>query len=69
MSDRARQWLDRIRDLDVKENVRLMNVCGGHERSISMAGLRSLLPPNIRLIPGPGCAMCDTEVGREKSSV
>ena len=58
MSDRARQWLDRIRDLDVKENVRLMNVCGGHERSISMAGLRSLLPPNIRLIPGPGCPVC-----------
>jgi hydrogenase expression/formation protein HypD len=58
MSDRARQWLDRIRDLGVTENVRLMNVCGGHERSISMAGLRSLLPANIRLIPGPGCPVC-----------
>ena len=58
MSDRARQWLDRIRALDAAENVRLMNVCGGHERSISMAGLRSLLPPNIRLIPGPGCPVC-----------
>lgn len=58
MSDRARQWLDRIRDLGVTENVRLMNVCGGHERAISMAGLRSLLPANIRLIPGPGCPVC-----------
>ena len=58
MSDRARQWLDRIRKLGVTEHVRLMNVCGGHERSIAMAGLRSLLPPNIRLIPGPGCPVC-----------
>ena len=58
MSDKARQWLDRILALGVTENVRLMNVCGGHERSISMAGLRSLMPPNIRLVPGPGCPVC-----------
>lgn len=35
-----------------------MNVCGGHERSITMAGLRSALPGNIELIPGPGCPVC-----------
>ena len=35
-----------------------MNVCGGHERSITMAGLRSALPANIELIPGPGCPVC-----------
>jgi len=35
-----------------------MNVCGGHERSISMAGLRGVLPKAIRLIPGPGCPVC-----------
>lgn len=35
-----------------------MNVCGGHERSISMAGLRGVLPPQIELIPGPGCPVC-----------
>ena len=58
MSDRARQWLEQIRDLDVTTSVRLMNVCGGHERSIAMAGLRSLLPTNIKLIPGPGCPVC-----------
>ena len=40
MSDMARQWLDRIRALDTTQTVRLMNVCGGHERSISMAGDR-----------------------------
>ena len=35
-----------------------MNVCGGHERSISMAGLRGALPPQVELIPGPGCPVC-----------
>jgi hydrogenase expression/formation protein HypD len=35
-----------------------MNVCGGHERSISMAGLRSAMPQNVELIPGPGCPVC-----------
>lgn len=35
-----------------------MNVCGGHERSITMAGLRGALPDNIELIPGPGCPVC-----------
>lgn len=35
-----------------------MNVCGGHERAISMAGLRGVLPACIELIPGPGCPVC-----------
>jgi len=35
-----------------------MNVCGGHERSISMAGLRGALPKQVELIPGPGCPVC-----------
>ena len=37
---------------------RIMNVCGGHERSITMAGLRAALPANLELIPGPGCPVC-----------
>ncbi|MGB5559884.1 MAG: hydrogenase formation protein HypD [Paracoccaceae bacterium] len=55
---RARLWLDRIKALDLPDRVRVMNVCGGHERSISRAGLRSVLPPQIELIPGPGCPVC-----------
>lgn len=35
-----------------------MNVCGGHERAISLAGLRSAIPHNIELVPGPGCPVC-----------
>ena len=52
---------DRLKALNAlpKERpVRIMNVCGGHERSISMAGLRSVLPDNVELVPGPGCPVC-----------
>ena len=35
-----------------------MNVCGGHERSITTAGLRKAIPSNIELVPGPGCPVC-----------
>jgi hydrogenase expression/formation protein HypD len=35
-----------------------MNVCGGHERTISMAGLRSTPPEAVELISGPGCPVC-----------
>ena len=58
MSLTAKQWLTQIRSLDLPKHVRIMNVCGGHERAISMAGLRGTLPANIELIPGPGCPVC-----------
>ena len=54
----SRTWLERIRALPLQGKVRVMNVCGGHERSISMAGLRGALPAEIELIPGPGCPVC-----------
>jgi hydrogenase expression/formation protein HypD len=54
----ANQWLERIRSLPLDRTVKIMNVCGGHERSITMAGLRTALPEQIELIPGPGCPVC-----------
>ena len=54
----AREWLERIHALPLPDKVRVMNVCGGHERSITMAGLRAALPQAIELIPGPGCPVC-----------
>jgi hydrogenase expression/formation protein HypD len=53
-----RSWLEPIRRLPVPREIRIMNVCGGHERTITRAGLRGALPPNLRLIPGPGCPVC-----------
>ena len=38
--------------------VKIMHVCGSHEHSLSQWGLRSLLPPNVELIAGPGCPVC-----------
>ena len=46
----ARDQLAAIRALPLSGPVRIMNVCGGHERTISMAGLRTALPNDIRLI-------------------
>ena len=54
----ASRWLDQIHALPLHDSVRIMNVCGGHERSITMAGLRSALPEAIELSPGPGCPVC-----------
>ncbi|MBF0265995.1 MAG: hydrogenase formation protein HypD, partial [Gammaproteobacteria bacterium] len=62
-----RFWLEQINSLmalpETQEklsgkNIKIMNVCGGHERSISMAGLRHALHQQVELIPGPGCPVC-----------
>lgn len=58
MSLDAKQWLERIHALPVRSKTKIMNVCGGHERSITMAGLRKALPAYIELVPGPGCPVC-----------
>ena len=58
MAHDATRWLERIRALPLERNLRIMNVCGGHERTITMAGMRGALPGNVELIPGPGCPVC-----------
>lgn len=58
MSHAARDWLEKIRALPRPERFRIMNVCGGHERALTMAGLRAALPDGLELIPGPGCPVC-----------
>ncbi len=54
----TRQWLDRLRALKLPRPVKVMNVCGGHERTIAVTGLRKALPDTIELVPGPGCPVC-----------
>lgn len=58
MSGAAQEWLGKIAALDLPRKVKVMNVCGGHERTVSMSGLRSVLPPQVEVIPGPGCPVC-----------
>lgn len=55
----AHDWLKHLHTLpDPAEPLRILNVCGGHERTIAEAGLRSVLPAWISLLPGPGCPVC-----------
>lgn len=42
--------------------LRIMEVCGTHTHEIFRQGIRSLLPPAVRLISGPGCPVCVTPV-------
>jgi hydrogenase expression/formation protein HypD len=51
------------RAADLTRGVTLMEVCGTHTNAIAAAGLRRLLPPQVRLIAGPGCPVCVTPVG------
>lgn len=42
------------------EEIRIMEVCGTHTKSIYNNGIDKLLPKNIKLISGPGCPVCVT---------
>ena len=57
--DAAREHLGWIQQQPAPATpLRVLNVCGGHERALTDAGLRSLLPPWLQLVPGPGCPVC-----------
>ncbi|MBM4061847.1 MAG: hydrogenase formation protein HypD [Planctomycetes bacterium] len=64
--DRARTQAlgERIRALaaGLPRPVTFMEVCGTHTHAIAAAGLRRTLPPNVRLVAGPGCPVCVTPV-------
>jgi len=55
--------LNKINQLakEIKKDVTLMEVCGTHTEAIAKHGLKKILPPNIKLISGPGCPVCVTE--------
>lgn len=40
--------------------VNLMEVCGTHTVAIFRHGIRGLLPPQVRMLSGPGCPVCVT---------
>jgi hydrogenase expression/formation protein HypD len=56
VSQRVAESIHRIS----KKPVRIMEVCGTHTMSIFRNGIRSLLPPTVSLISGPGCPVCVT---------
>ena len=58
--DNMKIALRNIFDILDGRQIRLMEVCGTHTVSISRAGLRALLSPQIELLSGPGCPVCVT---------
>lgn len=48
--------------------IKLMEVCGTHTMAVSRFGIRSILPPGIRLVSGPGCPVCVTPDGYMKAA-
>ena len=49
-----------IEKLAPEGTIKFMHVCGTHEQAITRYGLRTLIPKNIEIIPGPGCPVCVT---------
>jgi len=58
-------YIEEMRNLAGKigRPVRLMEVCGTHTVAGFRTGLRSLLPPGVSLLSGPGCPVCVTPTG------
>jgi len=67
---RARELAGAIaRETRSDRRYHLMEFCGGHTHAISRYGLTDLLPPNIRMIHGPGCPVCVLPVGRIDNAI
>ncbi|MBX3609056.1 MAG: hydrogenase formation protein HypD [Hydrogenophaga sp.] len=61
----ARRIADGIAaDAEPARNYRFMEFCGGHTHAIARYGVLELLPPNLRMIHGPGCPVCVLPIGR-----
>ena len=61
----ARQIAERIAaEVQPGHAYRFMEFCGGHTHAISRYGVLELLPPNVRMIHGPGCPVCVLPIGR-----
>ncbi len=56
----SQNLIQKIKSISQKE-VRFMEVCGTHTVSIFRSGIRSVLPPTISLLSGPGCPVCVTD--------
>ena len=51
-------------EIDPGRDYHIMEFCGGHTHAIFRHGLPDLLPPNLRLVHGPGCPVCVLAIPR-----
>ena len=52
------------REVRPDRRYQFMEFCGGHTHAISRYGITDLLPPQVKLIHGPGCPVCVLPIGR-----
>ena len=62
--ERLEALRQRFRTEPADRTLKLMEICGTHTMSIARAGLKKLLPPQVRLLSGPGCPVCVTPAGQ-----
>jgi hydrogenase expression/formation protein HypD len=55
----ARRFSEAIRQITTRPWT-IMEICGGQTHAIVRFGIDELLPPEIRLVHGPGCPVCVT---------
>lgn len=66
----ARRLAARIaREVQPDRTYRFMEFCGGHTHALSRYGVAELLPPQVRMIHGPGCPVCVLPIGRIDQAV
>lgn len=53
-----RRAAEEIKNLMPAGEIRIMEVCGTHTQNFFRFGLDELLPPDLKLISGPGCPVC-----------
>lgn len=58
-ADRCRELAEAIAQA-APPPMTIMEVCGTHSHAIARYGLSQLLPPQVRLVSGPGCPVCVT---------
>ena len=58
----ARKLSQAIADTVGDRPFSIMEVCGGQTHTIYKYKLREMLPPNMRLVSGPGCPVCVTPI-------
>ncbi len=52
------------REVQPERQYSFMEFCGGHTHAISRYGIAEMLPPNVRMVHGPGCPVCVLPIGR-----
>lgn len=66
----AKRVVEKIRETAPrKDTIKICHVCGTHEWTITHYGLRSLLPPTVEVIAGPGCPVCVTPASEVDEAV